>query len=396
MTDPALLRRRMVEGLARSEALRPKWRDAFLSVPRHEFIPDTVWQEDDNSADVNDLIPLHRDEDPGTWLELAYADDAVIIQVDDGVPVGPGLNGHDISSSASMPTMVARMLGELEIEPGMNVCEIGTGTGYNAALLAAYLGAHHVTTIEVDPQIAGRAEQALAATGFGEVAIVRGDGTQGYPLRAPYDRILSTAAVGEVPYGWVEQTRPGGRIVTPWGTPYYNGGLLALTVAENGTAMGQLIGPASFMMLRDQRIPRVSVRRYVRVDDDAVTTCTDLHPHRVAGHYDVCIAIGILVPRCKYLYWPASWEPARVKPGLCNPGEGVLWFLDPWSRSWASLHHQPDVAADSYRVCQFGPRNLWAEVEAAYRWWAAAGEPTADRWNFVVTQQRQRIGLSPG
>jgi protein-L-isoaspartate O-methyltransferase len=143
-------------------------------VPRHEFIPDTVWREDEDCDDINDLIPLRRENDPATWLQLAYADQAVITQVDDGEPVGPGLSGHDISSSVSMPTMVARMLTELEVEPGMIVCEIGTG--YNAALLATRLGAHQVTTIEVDPRIAGRAKHALVTTGFGGVAVVTGDG----------------------------------------------------------------------------------------------------------------------------------------------------------------------------------------------------------------------------
>jgi hypothetical protein len=185
----------------------------------------------------------------------------------------------------------------------------------------------------------------------------------------------------------VTNSRPGGRIVTLWGTPYYNGALLALTVDQDGTARGRLVAPVSFMMLRDQRVPRVSVSRYVHPDDSALTgaltTTTDLHPYRVAGHYDGRVAIGI--PRCRYLYRPA--DPSK---------EGVLWFFDPWSRSWASLHHVPDVAADSYQVCQFGPRRLWTEVETAYRQWVAAGEPAVDRWRFTITPQGQQIGLSTG
>jgi len=213
--------------------LAPQWRDALLAVPRHEFIPDTVWREDERCDDINDLIPLRREDDPETWLQLAYADEAVITQVDDGEPVG---------TRADRPR---------HLQLGMVVCEIGTGSGYNAALLAARLGAHQVTTIEVDPRIAGRAKDALATAGFGRVAVVTGDGAQGYPANAPYDRILSTAAVSEVPYAWIAQTRPGGRIVTPWDTPYYNGALLTFTVGQDGTAKGRLVGPASFTMLRD-------------------------------------------------------------------------------------------------------------------------------------------------
>lgn len=83
--------------------------------------------------------------------------------------------------------------------------------------------------------------------------------------------------------------------MTPWGTPYYTGGLLALTVADDGTASGRIVDKASFMDLRNQRVPRVSVRRCVYDEDAAAVTSTELHPYRVAGHYD-----GLHRP------WPAS------------------------------------------------------------------------------------------
>ncbi len=374
----------LVDDLIAKGDLAAEWREAFLSVPRHAFIPDTVWRVDETTEAVNDLVALHRSEDPEAWLELTYADEAVITQVDDGNPVGPGLAGHDITSSASMPTIVALMLAALDVEPGMTVCEIGTGTGYNAALLATRLGAPSVTTIEIDPQLATRARKALVDAGHAEVTVVTGDGAQGHPPRAPYDRVLSTAAVQQVPYPWVTQTRPGGRIVTPWGTAYYNGGLLSLTVADDGTAQGHIVDKASFMDLRDQRIPRVSVNRCVHDEDHATLTSTELHPYRVAGHYDVCIAIGIQVPRCKRLYQPADDD---LK-------EAILWLLDPWTRSWASLHHIPDVASDAYPVRQLGPRRLWDEVEAAYRWWCDAGSPAAGAWRFTVTSEGQHVVLS--
>lgn len=75
--------------------------------------------------------------------------------------------------------------------------------------------------------------------------MVTGDGAQGYPPDAPFDRILSTAAIQNVPYPWVEQTRPGGLIIAPWGTEYYNGGLLVLTVTDSGTAVGHVADKAS-------------------------------------------------------------------------------------------------------------------------------------------------------
>jgi protein-L-isoaspartate(D-aspartate) O-methyltransferase len=373
----------MVDELTARDVLPAEWRDAFLAVQRHAFIPETVWRVDKDTDAYNDLCPVHRAADPDAWLELAYADQAVITQVDDGQPVGPGLTGSEITSSASMPTMVAIMLNALELRPGMSVLEIGTGTGYNAALLAARLGAAQVTTVEIDPELAARARTTLMAAGFGDVTVITGDGGQGWSARAPYDRVLSTAACQQIPYAWVAQTRPGGLIVTPWSSDYQRCALLCMVVGNDGTVRGRIIGQASFMALRDQRIPRGSVAEHVHDRHLANRTATDLHPHNVAGDYDAATAIGIRVPHCLSLYQPAAGDGT----------EAILWFLDPWSRSWAALHHDPEVRSDEYPVRHYGPRNLWAEVEDAYRWWVTAGRPNADRWLFTVGPDGQRIDL---
>lgn len=202
---------RLTEELTESGELAPAWRDAFISVRRDAFIPDTVWRE---TADG--LVPLRREDDPDAWLDLAYADAWVITQVDDGRPCGPGGTGRQMTSSASRPGVVALMLGKLRVEPGMTVCEIGTGTGYNAALLSARLGADHVTSVEIDPEVTDAARKALASAGYAPT-VVCGDGAQGYEPNAPYDRVIATAAVNRVPYAWVEQTQPGGVVLNAVG-----------------------------------------------------------------------------------------------------------------------------------------------------------------------------------
>jgi protein-L-isoaspartate O-methyltransferase len=119
----------MVDDLSRSGELTPEWRESFLSVPRHVFIPDIVWYQDLTIKDDNDLVPLWRAEDPDTWLELAYAPrKAVITQVDDGCPVGPGLRGCIMTSSASQPNVVARMLAALNVTPEMTTNLTPTNT----------------------------------------------------------------------------------------------------------------------------------------------------------------------------------------------------------------------------------------------------------------------------
>jgi protein-L-isoaspartate O-methyltransferase len=209
MTDPESLSGQMLDRLTASGELTPGWSGAFAVVARHRFIPDTIWV-----TNRDGLVPLHRRDDPPEWMRRAYASAAVITQVDDGHPSGPGEYGCYITSSASQPEVVALMLGALDAEQGMRVLEIGTGTGYNAALLAHRLGAQNITSVEIDPGLAEHARRALRATGY-PVTVITGDGALGYPPGAPYDRIISTAAVREVPYPWGAQTRPGGKILTP-------------------------------------------------------------------------------------------------------------------------------------------------------------------------------------
>lgn len=384
MSDPDKLRRKMAERLTEAEELAPQWRPAFLAVPRHAFIPDLIWRREPSIDGPNDLVPLYRSESPVAWLELSYADDAVITQVDDGTPVGPDLAGYDITSSASMPLLVSRMLTALDVEAGQRVLEIGTGTGYNAALLAHRLGAENVTTIEVDPALAKRAHQALTNVGYGAVRVITADGTHGHSPGSPYDRIISTASVRRFPYQWVAQTRPGGRIVTPWAQLYFPA-LVAFTVGEDGTATGSVADPGmDFMTLRDQRIPRISVAKVMGDDDEdtAPASETELHPYDVAGDSDAAFTIGLRVPNCTQRYW----RPDK------QDDHGTLWLLDQWSGSWARLRHDPD-SDGPYEVRQGGLRQLWDEVEAAYRWWSGQGSPAADKWRFEVNPEGQQVTL---
>lgn len=143
---------------------------------------------------------------PNVSLQDAYADEPIYTKHD-----GTGAS----ISAASQPRIVAMMLEQLQIEPGHQVLELGAGTGYNAALMATITGhAGHVTTIDVDADLADAARQHLAADTT-NVDVIHGDGALGHSETGPFDRIIATVGAFEVPTAWLEQLAPGGRLVAP-------------------------------------------------------------------------------------------------------------------------------------------------------------------------------------
>ena len=147
----------------------------------------------------------------------------------------------------SQPFIVALMTDLLAAQPGDRVLEIGTGSGYQAAVLAAF-GAK-VFSVEVIPALAERARRALEAQGYTDVMTRTGDGAQGWPENAPYDAIIVTAAALEVPESLVTQLRPGGRMVIPIGPPDGDQTLLLLEKDKAGGMSRRAVLPVRFVPL---------------------------------------------------------------------------------------------------------------------------------------------------
>lgn len=154
---------------------------AFRDTPRHLFLPN------------------HS-------LEEIYADKAIAVKRE----------GDEWISSSSQPAMMAIMLAQLGLEPGQRVLEIGTGTGYNAALIAHIVGPRgRVISVDIDAELIAVARAQLAAAGRTEVELRCADGALGAPDMAPFDRIIVTVGAWDLLPAWREQLAPGGRIVVP-------------------------------------------------------------------------------------------------------------------------------------------------------------------------------------
>ncbi len=171
-------RRRLVEKLIEEGYIRrPEVAEAMLKVPREEFVPEE-------------------------YKDLAY--------IDRPLPIGMG-------QTISAPHMVAYMIEAAELKRGDKVLEVGTGSGYHAAVMAEIVGPEgHVYTIERIPQLAEKAKERLERLGYGDrVTVLVGDGSKGYPPAAPYDKIIVTAAAKRIPEELVKQLKVGGIMVIP-------------------------------------------------------------------------------------------------------------------------------------------------------------------------------------
>ncbi|WP_307806436.1 methyltransferase domain-containing protein [Streptomyces sp. FH025] len=353
----------------------PEWRKAAEAIPRHRFLPDRVWLSDDD-----DLLTLcDREREPERWFAAAYGDVPVVTQIDDGQEP-EDLSDAIPSSSASAPSIVFKMLELLDLAPGMRVLEIGAGTGFNAALLSHRLGDINVTTIEIDPAVAELASSNLNGLGYAPT-VVCGDGSLGWSAQAPYDRVVATCSVQRVPYAWVDQTRPGGTVLAPWENPWISGGLLRLTVGDDGTATGRFTPDSSFMLIRTQRRDLRLFRDVVMDDHVPVESTTTLDPWAVADSaFETQFALG---HRLGDLWYAWDHDPDF------DDVETRLWVSTTDGTSWAAVDWDGGDDTERYPVWQHGPRRLWDEVEAAHDWWLANDRPGPARFGLTVTPDGQ-------
>lgn len=156
------------------------------------------------------------------------------------LPIGHG-------QTISQPFVVALMTELLNLQPDDNVLEVGTGSGYQTAVLAELT--HRICSIEVIPELAHTAALALASQGYNHVVLRTADGGFGWPERAPFDAIIVTAAAPEIPPALIEQLAPGGRMVIPVGPSHGDQQLVLLTTNAAGEVTQRNVLPVAFVPL---------------------------------------------------------------------------------------------------------------------------------------------------
>lgn len=347
----------MVEGLVSAGALvSPRWQDAFRSVPRHLLVPhhfvhhEGAWQERE------------------TTEETAYSNTALFV-----LP--------DVLSSSSMPSVMARMLEALDPSATDDVLEIGTGAGYNAALLGHVLGDERVTSIDVERVLVDRAAERLDRIGR-RPRLVVGDGALGVPSRAPFRRLVATCSVPSVPRAWIEQTVPGALLLLDLKIGSSAGNLVALRRGPDGASGPFLRRWGGFMSLRS---PAASVAPPPAVVRDRRTG--------VVG----ATALDLPRPWEDLLFWfflhldgvPITAHGQARDPRTGRPGDAFLVGPD---GSWCEVAATP--RADGRRATvQGGPRRLWDEVQRCREDFDALGEVRWDEFALHVSAAEQVVSL---
>jgi protein-L-isoaspartate(D-aspartate) O-methyltransferase len=219
---------------------------AFRATPRHHFL-DRVFLHQRKTRDWREVIL----RDPGpTELELIYADRALITYISPPTEDQPQV----AISSSSQPSLMAQMLQDLRLAPGQRILEVGSGTGYNAALLAHVAGPGQVVSVDVDRNVLAEAWDHLRKFPDRRVDLKHADGRKGFADKAPYDRIMMTAATSDLEPAWLEQLADGGILLAPLTLAPGLAFVLRGTVRD-GRFHGRLTRAAYFMPLRAESEP---------------------------------------------------------------------------------------------------------------------------------------------
>lgn len=349
----------MVDRLIARAALRgAALAAAFRATPRHRFLS-RVWRHEGQWREIDPAAPLDDD------LAALYADRALTTKVSSP---GPGEAPVSVSSS-SQPSLMAQMLEDLSLRAGLRVLEVGSGTGYNAALLAYVVG--EVVSIDVDREVLADAGRHLLAFPDRRVALRHGDGRLGWPAAAPYDRIQVTAASEDLEPAWLAQLADGGLLQVPLDLAP---GLawVAQGAVNAGTFDGGLTRPAYFMPLRDEGEPG---------RDRAVATGPLPGPERLQA---------VAAP------W-ADWHDRRggVEPADFLPAVALLAWLEGYALGYATCPDgRPGFGVGDLvrgQACWLGPYEWRVSGKggqelghALWRRWLDLGGPRPDDWRLTV------------
>ncbi|UGY91042.1 methyltransferase domain-containing protein [Streptomyces gobiensis] len=357
------LARQMESG---SVVLSARLAEAFLNTPRHPFVP--VFYRRDGER----FTPWRgTDGDGESWLAHVYSDDSLITEVDGVHAQDAGAEGviGAPTSSSTAPSLMADMLDALDVRHGAEVLEIGTGTGYNTALLCRLAGEKNVTTVDNSAALTVAARTRLKALGF-TPTVMQVDGIEGFPNRAPFDRIIATCSVRRIPPAWLDQCKPGGLMIVPIKGALAGGMLARLKKLPDGTAAGRILHtPAAFMPLLSEP------QEFVKV------------PASLDGARRESELSGSVLDDWTFSFFAQLHMSANmIRAYQRKDGMHVTELFDPTDSSYTRVADSPEGWPS---VTTAGPRDLWAPIESAYDQWETLNRPRREWFTIEATTAQQ-------
>jgi protein-L-isoaspartate(D-aspartate) O-methyltransferase len=356
--DVGVFVERYVRELKAARAIRsPGVERAFRTVRRHRLL-ETFYQ-----WSAQGRTTIHHDPERPLREQLAviYADTALATRHIGGLP----------ASSTSQASLVARMLEFLDLAEGMKVLEIGAGTGYNAALMAEIAGDQRlVITVDVLADVVEQTRRLLAAAGYPGIRVLLGDGFDGVPAQAPFDRIVATVGCSDLSPRWAGQLAAGGAMLIP--LEHAGEHPLALIREESGELRGRLVEWTGFMPVRGPLyIEGLWERGLAMAGPEEIVREPPSGPRFADGgseEEDFLFFLGLHDRRAR---------GTMDGPGLSDgPGgwaamaqDGILWWKD---------------------------GSLAGELDRLYRDWDARGRPGMVDYRLVFLPVERECGPPPG
>jgi protein-L-isoaspartate O-methyltransferase len=334
----------------------PAWRKAFLDVPREYFVPVFATPSPDGKHKRWNLLDKASRKDA---LAAVYKNTSLLTQQD---------TKGTATSSSTMPSLMAMMLEHLDVRDGMRVLEIGTGTGYNAALLCHRLGDKQVVTVDIDEVLVDQARTALDELGY-RPALLVGDGVESAPEDGLYDRLIATCSVSWIPHAWFRQVRTGGIVVANLGF-----GIVRLERTDDHLS-GPFVDFSAFMPARQHT-------------DEVMPTGRDL----------LAFATGPAAQQIgPFPGWNVLEDPmveflrSVLMPGirhvtLMGSGGREYVLVDYATGSWTRV---TEIAERQAQVTQKGTRRLWDELYGVIQDWLAKKKPPLTSYFLTIDAQGQ-------
>jgi methyltransferase of ATP-grasp peptide maturase system len=351
--------RGLVEKLTEAGVLDdPAWRDAVESVPRHVFVPTFYVQQPGGGWSATSA-------GSDGWLDAVYDDRPLVTAL-----AKNAAGGRVTMSSSSQPALMLRMLAALDVRLGHRVLEIGTGTGYNAGLLAHRLGDGQVFSVDIGAGLVEAARVRLASLGYAPT-LAAVHGAFGLPDQAPFDRIIATCSVPAVPWAWAEQLREGGLVLVDVKRSAHTGNLALLRRYPDRLEGRFLPKWATFMAIRDTDGAPPTLTGVTMQPEEGWRSSTQLDPQPWTAVVPWFLASSRLPQRLVFAYRGRSetgseWATFRGDDG-----------------SWCMVRTQPDERGRR-EVCEGGPIGIWTQFERAHNQWDMLGRPGWDRLGLTV------------